>query len=50
MIAIGLTIGAWLNWKLVAPRLRLSQVSNDSITIPSFFDSRLKDATKILQL
>lgn len=50
-IAIGLTIGAWLNWKLVAPRLRVyTQVSNDSITIPSFFDSRLKDATKILRI
>src|SRR3954453_12616060 len=32
-IAIGLTIGAYLNWLYVAPRLRVyTQVSNDSIT------------------
>ena len=36
-IAIGLTIGAYLNWLLVAPRLRVyTQVSSDSITIPSY--------------
>jgi sodium/proline symporter len=42
-IAIGLTVGAWLNWKFVAPRLRAyTEVSNNSITLPSFFDSRLR--------
>lgn len=42
-IAIGLTIGAWVNWKVVAPRLRAySEVSGNAITIPSFFDNRLK--------
>lgn len=50
-IAIGLTIGAWLNWLLVAPRLRVyTQVSNDSITIPSFFDNRFKENAKILRI
>lgn len=50
-IAIGLTIGAWLNWKIVAPRLRIyTQVSNDSITIPSFFDNRFKENAKILRI
>jgi len=50
-IAIGLTIGAWLNWKLVAPRLRVyTYVSNDSITIPSFFDNRFKENAKILRI
>ncbi|GAA3285774.1 sodium/proline symporter PutP [Nesterenkonia halobia] len=42
-IAIGLTVGAWLNWKFVAPRLRAyTEVSQNSITIPSFLESRLK--------
>lgn len=42
-IAIGLTVGAWVNWKLVAPRLRAySEVASNAITIPSFFDNRLK--------
>ena len=50
-IAIGLTIGAYLNWLFVAPRLRTyTQVSNDSITIPSYLDNRLKDNSKILRI
>jgi len=50
-IAIGLTIGAWLNWKFVAPRLRAyTEVSNDSITVPSFLENRLKDKSHILRI
>lgn len=50
-IAIGLTIGAYLNWLLVAPRLRVyTQVSNNSITIPSYLDNRLRDRTKLLRI
>ncbi|PAV28861.1 sodium/proline symporter [Virgibacillus profundi] len=50
-IAIGLTVGAYLNWLFVAPRLRAyTQVSNDSITIPSFLDNRLKENSRILRI
>jgi sodium/proline symporter len=50
-IAVGLTAGAYLNWLLVAPRLRAySQVSNDSITIPSFLENRLKDTSRSLRI
>ena len=50
-IAIGLTIGAWLNWKFVAPRLRAyTEVSNNSITIPSFLDNRLKGGSRLLRI
>ncbi|MGJ0203990.1 sodium/proline symporter PutP [Leucobacter sp. gxy201] len=50
-IAVGLTIGAYLNWRLVAPRLRAyTQVSKNSITIPSFFENRLRDSTRILRV
>lgn len=53
-IAIGLTIGAWLNWKYTAPRLRAySEVAGNAITIPSFFDNRLKAdglASRILRI
>lgn len=50
-IAIGLTIGAYLNWLLVAPRLRTyTQVANDSITIPSYLENRFKDNTKLLRI
>ena len=50
-IAIGLTIGAYLNWLFVAPRLRVyTQVSNDSITIPSYLESRLKQSSRLLRI
>src|SRR5690625_1481001 len=50
-IAIGLTTGAYLNWLFVAPRLRMyTQVSNDSITIPSYLENRLKDTTRVLRI
>lgn len=50
-IAVGLTIGAWFNWKLVAPRLRAyTQVANDSITIPSFLEHRLRDRSRLLRI
>ncbi|AST89806.1 MULTISPECIES: sodium/proline symporter PutP [Sutcliffiella] len=50
-IAIGLTIGAYLNYILVAPRLRTyTEVANDSITIPDFLENRFFDNTRILRL
>lgn len=50
-IAIGLTIGAYLNWVLVAPRLRsYTQVANDSITIPGYLENRFKDRTMLLRI
>lgn len=50
-IAIGLTIGAWLNWKFVAPRLRsYTAISQNSITIPSFFEKRLKENSHWLRI
>ncbi|WP_071458421.1 sodium/proline symporter PutP [Bacillus massilinigeriensis] len=50
-IAVGLTVGAYLNWVLVAPRLRsYTQVANDSITIPSYLENRFKDTTKMLRI
>lgn len=50
-IAVGLTVGAYLNYVLVAPRLRVyTQVSSDSITIPSYLESRLKDKSRLLRI
>lgn len=50
-IAIGLTVGAWLNWKLVAPRLRsYTEVAKNSITIPSFLENRLRDKSRLLRV
>jgi len=50
-MAIGLTVGAWVNWKVVAPRLRAhTEVAGDSITIPSFLENRFQDRTHVLRI
>ncbi len=50
-IAIGLTVGAGLNWIFVAPRLRqYTQIANNAITVPSFFGNRLHDRTNVLRI
>ena len=47
--AIGLAIGTYINWLLVAKRIRLyTQVSGNSITIPDFFQNRFRDKSGIL--
>lgn len=47
--AIGLILGTYLNWKIVAKRLRhYTEVSENSITLPDFFSNRYKDDKKIL--
>ena len=49
-IAIGLTLGTWLNWMIVAPRLRVySEITRDSITMPAFFEFRFRDRTRLLR-
>lgn len=50
-IAVGLLIGAWANWRWVAPRLRsYSEVAQNSITLPSFFENRLDDSSRVLRI
>ncbi|TSB44992.1 sodium/proline symporter PutP [Alkalicoccobacillus porphyridii] len=50
-IAIGLTMGAYINWLYVAPRLRtFTEVANNSITIPGYFENRFADHTRYLRI
>ncbi|MBK0031787.1 sodium/proline symporter PutP [Erwinia sp. S43] len=50
-IAIGLTLGAWLNWKIVAGRLRVQTEHHDNaLTLPDFFSSRFEDSSKLLRV
>ncbi|MFZ4832022.1 sodium/proline symporter PutP [Rouxiella sp. Mn2063] len=50
-IAIGLTIGAYLNWKLVAGRLRVhTEANNNALTLPDYFTHRFEDSSKILRI
>ncbi len=46
--AIGLAIGTYLNWLLVAKRLRVYSQRVDAFTIPDFFSKRFGDKTRIL--
>lgn len=48
-IGIGLTIGAWINWKITAARLRLyTEVSHNALTIPDYFRQRFEDKSNVL--
>ena len=48
--AIGLAIGTYVNWKIVAKRIRrYTHVAGNSITLPSFFSNRYRDSRRILQ-
>lgn len=50
-IAIGLIIGAWLNWRIVAGRLRVQTEHHDNaLTLPDFFSSRFEDNSKLLRV
>ncbi|QLB19491.1 sodium/proline symporter PutP [Mannheimia granulomatis] len=50
-IAIGLTIGAYLNWKLVAGRLRShTEHSGDALTLPEYFHNRFGDKTRLIKI
>jgi len=50
-IAVGLIAGAWTNYFLVAPRLRVyTEKAEDSITIPDYFANRFADNRNILRV
>jgi sodium/proline symporter len=47
--ALGLFAGTWINWVLVARRLRAySEIAGNAITVPEFFSKRLHDKRRIL--
>ncbi len=49
--AIGLALGTYLNWLIIAKRLRnYSAISGDAITIPEFFSNRFHENTKIIRI
>ncbi|WP_122340345.1 sodium/proline symporter PutP [Pseudomonas caricapapayae] len=50
-IAIGLIIGAYLNWLFVAGRLRVQTEHNgDALTLPDYFSSRFEDNSGLLRI
>lgn len=47
--AIGLSIGTWLNWLIVAKRLRRYSAKLGSITVPDFLAARFRDNTRLIE-
>jgi len=48
--AIGLAIGTWVNWLIVAKKIRRYTQKVDAITLPDFFANRYRDKSKLLLL
>jgi sodium/proline symporter len=50
-IAIGLVVGAYLNWLFVAGRLRVQTEHNgNALTLPDFFTNRFEDRSRMLRI
>lgn len=49
-IAIGLVIGMYLNWQIVAPKLRSMTEKYDCYTLSSFFEARFNDKAGTIRL
>jgi len=50
-LAGGLLVGTWLNWLVVAQRLRTySHMADDALTLPAFFEKRFGDHSHTLRV
>ena len=50
-IGVGLFVGAYANYLIVAPRLRVyTEEANDAITIPDYFGERFADRGHLLRV
>jgi sodium/proline symporter len=50
-IGVGLVAGAWLNWTLVAGRLRAyTERANNALTLPDYFTHRFEDTSRLLRI
>ncbi len=47
--AIGLALGTYLNWLIVARKLRVYSAKIDAITVPDFLAKRFRDNTKLIE-
>ena len=50
-IAIGLTVGAYINWCIVAGRLRVyTEKTHNALTLPDYFTHRFEDRGNLLRI
>ncbi len=48
--AIGLAVGTYINWLIVAKRIRLYSKKIDAVTVPEFFSKRFGDDAGVLKV
>jgi len=50
-LGLGLLVGTWLNWRILAARLRVySKVAGNALTLPAFFSRRFRDKSGLLRV
>lgn len=50
-IAVGLVLGSWCNWRIVAARLRLyTEKTHNALTLPDYLTHRFEDKQKLLRI
>ena len=49
-ISLGLILGAYCNWYVVAPRLRAYSEKLNAVTLPTYLSNRFDDDSKILKI
>ncbi len=50
-LALGLLLGTWLNWRLVAAKLRdASEQAGDALTLPQYFANRFHDESGLIRV
>lgn len=50
-IGVGLAMGAYLNWRFVAARLRLyTEQAGNALTLPDYFSNRFEDKQNLLRI
>ncbi|MES9998072.1 MAG: sodium/proline symporter, partial [Candidatus Thiodiazotropha lotti] len=50
-IALGLLLGTWLNWRLVAARLRTaSETAGNALTLPEYLSNRFEDNSGLIRV
>src|SRR5690348_11208177 len=48
--AVGLLVFMYLNWQLIAPKIRIATEQYNSLTFSSFFEHRLADTTGMIRI
>lgn len=48
-VVIGLTTGTYLNWRYIAPKLRVETEIHDALTLPTFLEKKLNDESGLIR-